>query len=817
MATCVTDQADENQESIEAAPSGVMVFLVVGLGYLALAQYVVVLNDPVNLGAGFWPAAGLTLGALLLLPNERWPWAISAIALAEFSGGLAHGYPVAASLWWTAGNCVEPFVGATLIRRFGSSRGRLVPLPNLLTFLLCGVVIAPLLGASIGSVGSITSIGNPFWQVWPKYVIGDALGVLVVAPALLTWREPRTGRSLLETVLLVLCLSSICVLAFRNWPSVYDVILPYLLVPFLIWAALRFGIRGAAWSVLLSANAANVATALGHGSFAMVGEATGHATTLLQVFLVITAATALILAALVDDLTDRRRAEAALRANQVELREQAELLDKASDAIVVLDMNGRVRFWNRGAERIYGWRREEALGRWIGELLDVDAADYRAAVERLLQEDQWSGPLKQRHRDGTMLSVEGHWTLVRDDDGQPQSVLAISTDISQRLAMEDQLRRAQRLEAVGQLTGGVAHDFNNLLMVIVGNAELLGEELEDDQRLGPLANMIGRAAQRGSDLVRHMLAFARRQSLDPQVVDVVRRIDDMRPLIRSAVAEDVEIEHVHDPQSWHAMIDPVQLESALLNLVINARDAMPDGGRLRIATNNVDLTESHEDYVAEVVPGRYLQITVADTGTGIAAEHLGRVFDPFYTTKAAGAGSGLGLSMVYGFVKQSGGHIALDSSPGSGTAVRLYLPAAEQETAMAARGQTVDAPVPGSGKILLVEDDELVREHVESLLTSLGYQVVQARNGEEGIALLRDHEDIVLLFTDVVMPGRLNGPELAEAAWRLRPDLPVLFTSGYAEDVLADRAGFTHPVELLAKPYRRQELAAALRRALQPS
>jgi len=802
------DHTDNPRERVEAAPSRAVVFLVVGLAYLAVSQYVMLLNDPVNLGAGFWPAAGLTLGALLLLPERRWAWVIGAIAAAESGGSLAHGYPLSASVWWTAGNCLEPLVGATLIRHFGNQRGRLVPLPNLLIFLVGAVVIAPLIGASVGSVGSIVSIGNPFWQVWPKYVIGDALGVLVVAPAVLSWREPRTGRSLLETALLVVCLSAICLLAFRNWPSAYDAILPYLVVPFLTWAALRFGIRGAAWAVLLAANVANAATAMGYGPFAIEGGPVGHAITLLQIFLVITAATALILAALVDDLTDRRHAEAALR-------QQAELLDKARDAIVVFDMDGRVRFWNRGAERIYGWRRDEALGRPVEELRDVEAADYRTAVKTLLREDEWTGPLQQRNKDGTMLSVEGHWTLMRDDDGRPQSVLAISTDISQRLAVEDQLRQSQRLEAVGQLTGGVAHDFNNLLMVIVGNAELLAEALDNNPRLSPLADMIGRAAQRGSDLVRQMLAFARRQSLDPEVVDVVRRIDAMKPLLRSAVAEDIEIQYVHEPQSWHALIDPVQLESALLNLVINARDAMPDGGRLRIETSNLELSDSDTDYVAEVNPGHYLQIAVTDTGTGIAAQHIDRVFDPFYTTKSTGAGSGLGLSMVYGFVKQSGGHITLDSTPGSGTTVRLYLPAAAQEATTTAPHIDDSTAAPGSGKVLLVEDDELVREHVRSLLASLGYQVVQARNGDEGMEMLRGHDDIDLLFTDVVMPGRLNGLELAEAAWRVKPGLAVLFTSGYAEDVLADRAGFTQSVELLLKPYRRQELAAALRRVLQ--
>lgn len=795
-------------------PSGPLLFLLVGLAYLALAQYVIALNDPVYLGAGFWPAAGLTLGILLLLPTRRWPWVIAAIAVAEFGGDLAQGYPLAATLWWTAGNCVGPLVGATLIRRFGDPRGSLVPVRNLMAFLICGVLVAPLIGASVGTIGSVTSIGHPFWQVWPKYVIGDGLGVLVIAPVLLSWREPRVGRSPIESVLLTIGLTAVSVLAFRNWPDEWDVILPYLIVPFLTWAALRFGVRGAAWAVLLTANVANIATAIGYGPFAIAGEPTGYAITLLQIFLVITAATALILAALVDDLTDRRKAEAALRDSEAQLRRQAELLDKARDAIVVLDMDCRVRFWNQGAERLYGWSREDVLDRPVGRLCDVEAAEFRAAMACVLEHDEWIGPLTQQRKDGSSLTVEGHWTLVRDDDRRPNAILAINTDITQRLALEEQLRQAQRLEAVSQLSGGVAHDFNNLLMVIIGNAELLGEELHDDPRLHPLAESIGIAANRGADLVRRMLAFARRQALEPQVVDVDQRIDGMEDLLQRTLTENIAIERVREPQPWRALVDPVQLESALLNLALNARDAMPDGGRLRIETANVRFDEHHPDHHPEIMPGPYIMIAVSDTGGGIAPEHLDHVFEPFFSTKKVGKGSGLGLSMVYGFIKQSGGHVTIDSTPGRCTTVRLYLPQAttEQASPLAEPGR---GPLgEGQEKILLVEDDDLVRSHVSAQLTSLGYRVVAARNGPEGLALLGRNSDVDLLFTDVIMPGGLNGPELAEAARELRPDLPVLFTSGYTEDALADHGRLGSRFHLLQKPYRRQELAAALRQVL---
>ncbi|MDZ7826925.1 MAG: MASE1 domain-containing protein [Gammaproteobacteria bacterium] len=721
---------------LHRVPSGPVLFLLTGLAYLALAQYVVFLNDPVHLGAGFWPAAGVTLAALLLLPYERWPWVIAAIAAAEIGGDLAHGYPVAATLWWAAGNCIEPLIGATLIRRYGDLRGMLVPPRNLLVFIAFGVVIAPLIGASIGTLGSVTSIGNPFWQVWPKYVVGDALGVLVIAPVLLAWSAPRTRRSIPEILLLLASLTLVSVLAFRNWPAEWDVVLPYLIVPVLTWGALRFGIQGAAWSVLLTANVANLATAIGYGPFAIAGEPSGHAITLLQIFLGITASTALILAAFVDDLTDRRAAEAAMRAREAELRRQARLLDEARDAIIELDMDQRVRFWNRGAERLYGWSREEALHRTIEECCATDGDEIRAAFVEVTMRDEWTGQLEQRRRDGERLTVEGHWTLVRDGAGNPESVLAIHTDITRRLALEAQLRQSQRLEAIGQLTGGVAHDFNNLLMVIIGNAEMLADELRDHPQHHPMAETIHVAAQRGADLVRQMLAFARRQALVPQPTDIGHQIDAMESLLRRTLTENIVIEHVRDPDAGPALVDPVQLESALMNLALNARNAMPDGGRLRIETARARLEPGHPDHDPALTPA---PMWSSPSPTPVAASLPSTstaVFDPFFTTRQSSSGSGLGLSMVYGFIKQSGGHVAISSTLGEGTRIRLYLPRAPVEASLPSDSGRPEPLPTGSERILVVEDDEAVRRHVSHQLARLGYRVLIASDASEALELL---------------------------------------------------------------------------------
>lgn len=292
--------------------SGPIVLLVVGFVYVALAQYIVILNDPVALGAGFWPAAGFTLGTLLLLPTRRWPWVIAGVVAGEFGGNLVHGYPVVGNVFWTLGNCAGPLTGAFFLRRYASEQGSLVPVPKLLAFFAFGVLLGPLVGATLGTLGSVLGVGKPFWLVWPKYVVGDALGTLVVAPILLTWAEARIPRRWMESVLLVAGLLAVNLIAFRNWPGGWDVVLPYLIVPFLTWAALRYGVFGAAWSIFFTANIANIATAFGYGPFALFGEAAGQAITLLQVFLLIVASATLVLAALVNDLVDRVHAEAVL-------------------------------------------------------------------------------------------------------------------------------------------------------------------------------------------------------------------------------------------------------------------------------------------------------------------------------------------------------------------------------------------------------------------------------------------------------------------------------------------------------------------------
>ena len=379
--------------------------------------------------------------------------------------------------------------------------------------------------------------------------------------------------------------------------------------------------------------------------------------------------------------------------------------------------------------------------------------------------------------------------------------------------LEEQLRQAQRLEAVGQLIGGVAHDFNNLLTVIIGNADLLVGELHDDPEQRELAETTLSAAQSAADVTRRLLAFARRQPLEPRLTDVNALVTGMETLLRRSLGEHIEIELSRMAGLWPALVDAAQLEAAILNLAINGRDAMPSGGRLTIELANWTVDRETAERQLDFQPGPYVVVTVSDTGTGIDPAILEHVFDPFFTTKGIGRGTGLGLSMVFGFAKQSGGHVAIDSEVGRGTKLRIFLPRGIEGLDAATVGPVSNA-AGGAETILLVEDDALVRHYAHDQLVALGYRVFVATNGPEALDVVRHRADVDLLFTDIVMPGGLNGRELASRARELRPGLAILFTSGYSEDAIVHDGRLDPGLLLLSKPYPRADLARSIRQAL---
>jgi signal transduction histidine kinase len=414
-------------------------------------------------------------------------------------------------------------------------------------------------------------------------------------------------------------------------------------------------------------------------------------------------------------------------------------------------------------------------------------------------------------RDGKEIKVELSITALRRRDGVVFN--GFIRDLTDKLAAEERLRQAEKMEAVGQLTGGIAHDFNNILTVITGTIEILAEAVETEPQLAAITKMIDDAATRGADLTQHLLAFARKQPLQPRETDVNTLIIDTAKLLRPTLGAHIEIVSVFEDETCVATVDPNQLATVILNLALNSRDAMPDGGKLILQTGSAYFNENYASIHSDVRPGRYVLIAVSDTGTGIPAGNLDKVFDPFFTSKGPGKGTGLGLSMVYGFVMQSAGHIKIYSEEGHGTTIKMYLPPG---TGAWLASEIASAPViqGGQEKILVVEDDKLVRDYVLTQLHSLGYATLNAANGAEALAIVEAEKEFDLLFTDVIMQGAMNGRQLANALQKRKPGLKVLFTSGYTEDAIIHHGRLDSGVLLLAKPYRKSDMAAMIRKAL---
>ena len=522
-----------------------------------------------------------------------------------------------------------------------------------------------------------------------------------------------------------------------------------------------------------------------------------------------------VFVAIIEDISHIKKVEAARRQTEQFLRA---ILDHTGEAVIAIDERGSVTEFNRMAGTIFGYAAVEVLGKNINMLMpDPERTGHDGYIKSYLETGVAKvigigREVRGCRKDGTVFPVG--LTVAETAVGGKRGFVGTLRDLTQTKRLQEQLLQSQKMEAVGQLTGGIAHDFNNLLTVVLGNAEILTEALAGDPNLKRVADMVGMAAQRAADLTRSLLAFSRNQPLEPKVTDINQLVTRMDGMMRRTLGEQVEIKLVRDGALWPATVDPAQLEAAILNLALNARDAMPAGGKLIIETANAELDRHYARQQLDVEPGSYVTIAVSDSGAGMTPEVAARAFDPFFTTKEVGKGTGLGLSMVYGFAKQSNGSVKLYSEAGHGTTVKLYLPRSSESDKQAVAAGDAAPARGGNETILMVEDDLMVRVHVESQVKSLGYRVLSARDGAQALEILRQDQKIDLLFTDVVMPGGINGPQLAAEARRLRPALKVLYTSGYSENVIQRQGMLDRGDELLDKPYTRQHLAAKLRAVL---
>jgi len=491
------------------------------------------------------------------------------------------------------------------------------------------------------------------------------------------------------------------------------------------------------------------------------------------------------------------------------------ILSTISDGMFVLDRQGAIRYVNNAALRYLQRTREDLLGASLWQLFPgLRDAEFGERFDFALQ----SGENVDFSAAYEPLNAFYEMRCYPFDAG----LTVYFRDIAAQRETEEKLRQSQKLEALGQLTGGIAHDVNNLLTVILGNFEMLAMSAEERGEDGALDLSLAeaglRAGESASQLMHRLLAFSRRQPLSPQVIDVATLLSSLEPLLRRTLGEPIALRIGWEDGLWRALVDPAELENAILNLAINARDAMPEGGRMTIEATNVPIDRVYAATAGLERTGDYIMLSVADTGTGMSREVLAKAFDPFFTTKQPGKGTGLGLSMVYGFAKQSGGHVIIDSEAAQGTIVRLYLPRTTDGEA-APDPETDREAARGDETILLVEDNELVRAHTEAMLRGLGYAVLSAADGPAALALLHarmlEHGAVPdLLLTDVVLPGGMSGRDLADAAARVVPGLRVLFTSGYPGNVLLENGRMGAGVELVGKPFRRAHLAARIRSQL---
>jgi PAS domain S-box-containing protein len=493
-------------------------------------------------------------------------------------------------------------------------------------------------------------------------------------------------------------------------------------------------------------------------------------------------------------------------------------VEQAGESIVVTDTRGTIQYVNPAFERITGYDRAEVIGQNPRILKSGrhDEAFYRNMWETLRRGGIWRGTFLDKRKDGTLFEEDAVISPVRDPSGQVVNYVAVKRDVTNVRRMEEQLRQSQKMEAVGRLAGGVAHDFNNLLTAISGYSDLLLHRLPEYSTLRRDVEEIRKAGDRAAALTRQLLAFSRRQLLQPKVLDLNGLVTKMGRMLRRLVGEDIALSTDLSPSLSRVKADPGQIEQVIVNLALNARDAMPDGGRLTIATADAELSPAYAVVHPDVHPGPHVLLSVADTGHGMDDETQAHLFEPFFTTKERGKGTGLGLATVYGIVQQSGGHIRVNSAADSGSTFLIYLPRVEapEEDGQEAVRPHLPFPSPGTETVLLAEDEEAVRRFAREILTGNGYKVLEAGNGREALLLSEAHRgEIHLLLTDVMMP-KMSGRELAGRIRTQRPGLRILYMSGYTDDAILRDGVLEDGIPFLQKPFTPEGVARKVREVL---
>jgi PAS domain S-box-containing protein len=764
-----------------------------------------------------WPPSGIAIAALTLLGLRYWP----SIAVGAFLANASTPVPLGAAAVIAAGNTLEALVAVYLLRRSAGRRPRLDDIAQVRTLVLSAAPLGTLCGAVVGAMtlwwfGILTVHAIP--RALAIWWTGDLLGALVLAPLVFAWAAPTDTRQNTRRLaeVLLLCLGTALAVEMGLGGLIEVSLLseleyPYLLFPFVVWAALRFGPRGATLMTFTLAVVAVGHTVGGSGPF--VAPTTTRTLFALACYVAAVAITGLVLAAAVH--WERVQATRALAQSEERLRRA---LDAARMGIWFWSVETGTLTWDDNLRRLYGLASGDRIERYEDFLARVHADDRELVANSVRNVLDGDGDLDYEFRivlpDGRVRWIADQGETRRDEQGRPISLTGICTDVTERRVAEERLRQAHRMESVGRLAGGVAHEANNQMSVVLGSASFILRRTDVPEPVRMDVEFIQQAAQRTAAVTAQLLAFSRRQILKPEVLDLNAVIQKWEPVLRRIMGEVSGVVLRLSPDLGMVRADPGQLEQVLLNLALNARDAMPRGGRISVETFDTELTAGYLQGKSGIAiqPGRYAVLAISDTGHGMDGETLSHIFEPFFTTKGIGQGTGLGLSTVYGIVKQSDGYIWAYSEPGQGTTFKIYLPVKSGVPAPARRDSAPALASTGE-TILVVEDEAAVRYVMTRILQDAGYKVREAAGAAEALNIIQGGEKIDLLLTDVVMPGK-NGPELAASVEQLIPGVPVLFTSGYTNGEIEQRGLLKPGAAFVQKPLTPHLLVRAVRKTL---
>jgi len=818
--------------SVSDAALYVLELVAVAASYVGLAEAALMLPSINPAATPSWPPSGFALALLLLRGYRIWP----AILLGSFFSNAIAARPLLASGFIGVGMLFAALAGAWLFDRLSNGRKTFETPIDVTRFAIVSFAPTAIISSTV-AIGAavlahdISYANSISWTIW---WLADAAGCLIIAPVIVLWAmtplRPFSKRHLMEAVAIFILAAAIGFIAFGpqsgslllNDLQPYRSLLGFLVLLPLMWAGLRGNQRNATTAAFIFCGMAVLGFAIGNNPFPKT-DLDGSLLTLLAL-LISASFSALILSAA---MATRRAAETRLLSAQDQLNRQLAQTNQALEssrrhyqiliegvvdyAVFVLDAAGRVASWNNAAKQIIGYTADEVMGKHFAIFYRPDerrAGEPNRALELAKQRGKHEVEGWRIRKNGTLFFVSGSVTSIVDNNGNLIGFVNIIRDATERrdtqeklVQAREQLAMAQKMEAIGKLTGGIAHDFNNLLMIIGGNAQTFTRLL--DPKLPKAIEAIQTAAKRGEGLTRQLLTFARRQHLSPTVVDLNACIGNMRAMIESSLRGNIVYNEHIDPNVWPVKVDLAELELAIVNIAVNARDAMPNGGRFNISVGNMTTDDGANS--------KFVAMEFSDTGTGIPPDLLSKIFDPFFTTKEVGEGTGLGLSQVYGFARQANGSVTADSKVGQGTTITIYLPVVPANEIVSEDPSASDTPHSQRPAVLIVDDSAEVAEVTSSLFEHLGYDTVYRESAEAALKLLADGIKIDLVFSDIVMPGTIDGVGLASEIRSQYPNLPVVLTTGYSE---AERAA-PEDLRILRKPFDADALRVFIQDAME--